>query len=69
LTTCENCTKFEEKVTVSKFGLWGGYCSLLKIGRRFDCDICDKFSPNNKIEKAIIHRAEIKLERLDEHFE
>jgi len=69
LTTCEGCTVFKEKVTVSKFGLWGGYCSEFKIGRRFDSDICDKFSPNNKIEKAVIHRPEIKLEKLDDRFE
>jgi len=40
---CENCSNFKEKITISKFGVWGGYCLKLKIGRRFDSDKCEKY--------------------------
>jgi hypothetical protein len=65
---CENCENFKEKMIITKFGIYMGYCEKLKIGRNIDSDICDKYQDDNK-DKIIVHRAEIKLERLDEHFE
>jgi hypothetical protein len=66
---CESCKSFKEKIVNGKFGDWWGYCSKFKIGRSIDSDICNKYDENDEIEKVVVHRAEIKLERLDEHFE
>jgi hypothetical protein len=66
---CESCRHFKEKMTVTKVGIWMGYCLSFKINRSIDNDICDRYQENNEIEKVTVHRAEIKLERLDEHFE
>jgi hypothetical protein len=66
---CEHCKNFNEKIIETKLGLWLGYCKKFKIGRNIDSDICDKYEENNEIEKVIVHRADIKLERMNEHFE
>lgn len=66
---CEDCEKFEEKIINGKFGSWFGYCSLFKVGRSIDNDICEKYKEKDGIEKPIIHRADIRLERMNEHFE
>lgn len=69
MSYCESCKKFEEKIVDGKFGMWFGYCLQFKVGRSIDSDICNRYKEKDGIEKVIVHRAEIRHEKVDERFE